>query len=69
MNVDIERLYFECVIDLNRLSYTFYGVTWLWGGNLSLSLESSIDNMSNLLLTEDHFKTLGTNVSEYLPFL
>lgn len=63
MDVDVERLYFECVIDLSRLSYTSYKITWQWGGNLSLSLENSVDNMDQLWLREDHFKTLGTIVS------
>ncbi|VDI34522.1 Hypothetical predicted protein, partial [Mytilus galloprovincialis] len=61
MNVDVERLYFECVMDFSRLFYKFYEVKWTWGRNQTLILKSDVNNMTNLWLTEKHFHSLGTN--------
>lgn len=63
MNVDVERLYFECVMDLSRLFYKFYEVKWTWGSNQTLILKSDVNNMTNLWLKENHFHSLGTNAS------
>lgn len=63
MNVDIEKLYFECYIDMTRLTYKWYKVTWYWAENHTLSLEGNITHLKQLRLTETYFKTLGTNVS------
>ncbi|XP_071176209.1 uncharacterized protein [Mytilus edulis] len=63
MNVDVERLYFECVMDFSKLFYKFYEVKWTWGRNQTLILKSGVNNMKNLWLTETHFHSLGTNIS------
>ncbi|VDI32970.1 Hypothetical predicted protein [Mytilus galloprovincialis] len=58
----VDRLQFECYLNISTLNYAYYEVTWRWADSI-LSFKNESSQFSNLRLTDEHFKTLGVYVT------
>lgn len=65
----VDRLQFECYMNISSLNFAYYEVTWRWGKS-SLTLKNESSQFSSLRLTDEYFKTLGVDVrsNEYRVF-
>lgn len=58
----VDRLQFECNMNISTLNFAYYEVTWRWAES-TLTLKNESSRFSFLTLTDEHFKTLGVDVS------
>ncbi|CAG2250788.1 unnamed protein product [Mytilus edulis] len=58
----VDRLQFECYLNISSLNFAYYEVTWKWGTS-SLTLKNESSQFSSLRLTDEHFKTLGVHIT------
>ncbi|XP_076113416.1 uncharacterized protein LOC143081066 [Mytilus galloprovincialis] len=58
----VDRVQFECYLNLSTLNFAYYEVTWRWADSI-LSFKNESSQFPNLRLTDKHFKTLGVYVT------
>ncbi|XP_071176210.1 von Willebrand factor D and EGF domain-containing protein-like [Mytilus edulis] len=58
----VDRLQFECYMNISSLNFAYYEITWRWGIS-SLTLKNESSQFSNLRLTDEHFKTFGVHIT------